>query len=187
MIFFFKVDLKTDYHHLDILEIHQKYLGFSWIIDGIERFFVFTVLVFGLASAPFIFTKVVRMLIRHWRGMAIRIFAFVDDFLSGAKSREEAAEASAQVKGDLECSGFIVCPEKTQWHPVQKGEHLGYFVDLQSGVISVPAVRTPKLKERIASLVPQPGRLLVSLALLFLWGWPWGLWQGCGLGPFIIR
>ena len=61
--------------------------------------------------------------------MDIRIFAFVDDFLGGAKSREEAAETSAQVKGDLKRSGFIVSPEKTQWHPVQKGEHLGYFVD----------------------------------------------------------
>ena len=69
--FFFKVDLKSGYHHLDILESNQKYLGFSWIIEGIERFFVFTLLVFGLASAPFIFTKVVRVLIRHWRGMAI--------------------------------------------------------------------------------------------------------------------
>ena len=85
--------------------------------------------------------------------MAIQIFAFVDNFLSGAKSREEAAEASAQVKGDLECSGFIVCPEKKQWHPVQKGEHLGYCVDLQSGVISVPAVSMQKLEDRIASLL----------------------------------
>ena len=28
--FFFKTDLKSGYHHLDILEGHQKYLGFSW-------------------------------------------------------------------------------------------------------------------------------------------------------------
>ena len=45
--------------------------------------------------------------------MAIRIFAFVYDFLCGGKSKEEAAETSAQVKGDLERSAFIVCPEKT--------------------------------------------------------------------------
>ena len=37
--------------------------------------------------------------------------------------------------------------------PSSKSEHLGYFVDLQLGVISVPAVRTQKLKERIASLL----------------------------------
>ena len=83
--FFFKVDLKSGYHRLDILESHQKYFALSWVIDGKERFFVFTVLMFGLASAPFIFTEVVRVLIKHWRGMVIRIFAFVDDFLGGAK------------------------------------------------------------------------------------------------------
>ena len=70
--------------------------------------------------------------------MAIRIFAFVDDFLGEAKSREEAAESSAQVKGDLERIGFIVCPEKTQCHQVKKDEQIGYFVDLQSAVMAVP-------------------------------------------------
>ena len=63
--FFFKTDLKSGYHHLDILEGHQKYLGFSWCISGMQRYFVFTVLVFGLATAPFIFTKVVKVLIKH--------------------------------------------------------------------------------------------------------------------------
>ena len=48
-----------------------------------QRYFVFTVFVFGLATAPFIFTKVVKVLIKHWRSMAIRIFAFVDDILGG--------------------------------------------------------------------------------------------------------
>ena len=63
--FFFKTDLKSGYHHLDISEGHQKYLGFSWCINGMQRYFVFTVLVFGLATAPFIFTKVVKVLIKH--------------------------------------------------------------------------------------------------------------------------
>ena len=48
---------------------------------------------------------------------------------------------------------LLFAQKKPQWHLVQKGEHLGYFVDLQSGVISVPAVRTQKLKERTASLL----------------------------------
>ena len=32
-------------------------------------------------------------------------------FLVGQNFREEAADTSAQVKGDLERSGLIVCPE----------------------------------------------------------------------------
>ena len=45
---------------------------------------VFTVLVFGLTTAPFIFTQVVKVLIKHWRSMAIRAVAFVDDILGRA-------------------------------------------------------------------------------------------------------
>ena len=81
--FLFKTDLKSGYHHLDILEGHQKYLEFSWCINGMQRYFVFAVFVFGLATTPFLITKVVKVLYKHWRSMAIRIFAFVDDILGG--------------------------------------------------------------------------------------------------------
>ena len=55
--YFFKFDIKSGCHHIYILEGHQKYLGFLWESDGKIHYFVFTVLVFGLATAPF--TKVV--------------------------------------------------------------------------------------------------------------------------------
>ena len=64
--YFFKLDITSGYHHINILEADHKYLAFSWVIDGVTRYFAFTVLVFGLASAPFIFTKVVKVLIKHW-------------------------------------------------------------------------------------------------------------------------
>ena len=48
---------------------------------------------------------------------------------------------------------FYCLPRKIPVAPSSKGEHLGYFVDLQSRVMPVPAVRTQKLKERIASLL----------------------------------
>ena len=169
--FFFKVDMKSGYHHLDILEspkIRSLFMDHRWK----REMFILTVLVFGLATGPFVLTKVVRVLIKHWRGMAVRILTFVDDFLSGAKSKEEATETSAKVKGDLVHSGFIVCLEKTQWHPVQKSEHLGYFADLQSGVISVPAVRTQKLRERIASLLGTGAiaRKIAGVTGTVIWG-----------------
>ena len=51
--YFFKFDIKSSYHHIDILEAHHKYLGFhDDEFDGKIRYFVFTVLVFGLATAP---------------------------------------------------------------------------------------------------------------------------------------
>ena len=50
-----------------INETFQSYLGFSWKIDGKVRHFVFTVLPFGLNSVPFLFTKIFRPLVKHWR------------------------------------------------------------------------------------------------------------------------
>lgn len=38
-------------------ESHQIYLAFTSKINGIDRYFIFTVFPFGLTTAPFIFTK----------------------------------------------------------------------------------------------------------------------------------
>ncbi|VDI24929.1 Hypothetical predicted protein [Mytilus galloprovincialis] len=52
--FGFVFDKKSGYHHIDIFNEHQKYLGFSWKLGGVTKFFVFTVLPFddgfGLAD-----------------------------------------------------------------------------------------------------------------------------------------
>ena len=48
--YMFSFDLKSGYHHVDIAKEHWKYLGFSWE----SRFYVFTVLPFGLSSACYI-------------------------------------------------------------------------------------------------------------------------------------
>ena len=50
---------------IDISEVHihpayQKFLAFAWSINGQVRYFV---LVVGLSSAPFVFTKVLKVLI----------------------------------------------------------------------------------------------------------------------------
>ena len=71
--YFFKWDYKSGYHHIDILQEHQKYLGFSMEIEGQVFFFAFTVLPFGLSTGPYIFTKVQKPLVRHWRAKGFRI------------------------------------------------------------------------------------------------------------------
>ena len=69
----FKFDFKSGYHHVDMFEEHQTYLGFSWKINNILKFFVFTVLPFGLLTATFVFTKVVRTLVKYRRFNSIKI------------------------------------------------------------------------------------------------------------------
>ena len=87
-------------------------------------YFVFTVLVFGLSSAPFVFTKVLKVLIKHWRPCRICIFAFIDDGFGGRNCLEEATRCSNIVQSDLAKSGFIAHPTKSQWIPKQEGQQV---------------------------------------------------------------
>ena len=62
-LFVFDFDLKSGQHHVDIFPEHRKYLAFSWeFVPGHMRFFQFIVLPFGLSSAPYIFTKLLKPL-----------------------------------------------------------------------------------------------------------------------------
>ena len=66
--FFFTIDLKYGYHHVEIFPDHRQYLSFSWNFGSVVKFFVFIVLAFGLSSAQYIFSKLVRSLVNYWCG-----------------------------------------------------------------------------------------------------------------------
>ena len=110
-------ELSQSYHHIDIDENHQKYLGFSWKIDGKIRYFMFTVLPFGLCSGPFIFTKVMHIHVKFWRREGIKICVYIDDGLEASPSLDIALDEAEFVKNSLTRCGFIINSEKSVWQP----------------------------------------------------------------------
>ena len=67
--FFGCFDLKNGYYHISINNEHQKYLGFSWLYKtGQTKYYVYVVVAFGLSPACYLFTKMVRPLVKKWRG-----------------------------------------------------------------------------------------------------------------------
>ena len=73
--FMFSFDLKWGYHHIDIFPEHRKFLALSWkFTDGSVRYFMFSVLPFGLSSAPYIVTKLLKPLVKKWRGEGSQLF-----------------------------------------------------------------------------------------------------------------
>ena len=111
--YLFKFDLKSGYHHVDIFEEHQTYLGFSWEINQQAHYFVFTVLPFGLSTAPFVFTKVVRPLIKYWRLHAIKIACFSDEGLGIQFGYSKLETSSKFVLNTQINDGFA--GKKNQW------------------------------------------------------------------------
>ncbi|XP_048251378.1 uncharacterized protein LOC125371666 [Haliotis rufescens] len=98
--YMYKFDLKSGYHHIDIHPSQHTFLGFSWSVKGVQRFYCFTVLPFGLTSAPYIFTKCFRPLVRYWRKHSVDVVIYLDDGFGFASS--EALDASS--KG---CAAYI--------------------------------------------------------------------------------
>ena len=113
--YLFKFDLKNRYHHIDIFDSYQKCLGFSWDIKWTTNYFVFTILPFGLSSVPFVFTKVVHPLVKHWRLNAVKIACFLDDGLGIAYVCQDAISCSNLVKTTLINSGFVPNVTKSIW------------------------------------------------------------------------
>jgi hypothetical protein len=150
---FFKFDYTSGYHHIEMFPEHTKFLGCSWVTQGRRRFFQFTVLPFGLATAPFLFTKIQKTLVKYWRGQGIRIFTYLDDGAGAEDNLVDAKETSEQVRRDIEASGFVANEEKSQWEPAQYGELLGFMLDLSSGLFSVPERRVAGFKDMLQRIV----------------------------------
>ena len=153
--FMFKFDLKSGYHHIDILQEHQTFLGLSWVVNGVRKFFVFTVLPFGLSSAPYIFTKVVRVLVRYWRSHAVRITVYLDDGLGSARDFARCVAASLFVKTSLQLSGFLPNDSKSIWQPTSCLVWLGFCIDLSIYTISIPSERILSAVQVIDSIRSQ--------------------------------
>ena len=96
--YLYKFDLKNVYHHIDIFDSCQAYLGF---IKRATRYFLFTVLPFCLSSAPFVFTKVVRPLVKNWRLHAVKVACSLEHGLGIAYTYQDALSCSNFVKVTL--------------------------------------------------------------------------------------
>ncbi|KZR99751.1 Uncharacterized protein APZ42_004269, partial [Daphnia magna] len=72
-----KLDLKDAYLTVPVCPSHQKFLRFQW--KG--RLFQFTCLAFGLAPAPRIFTKILKVVVGFLRKKGLRLIIYLDDIL----------------------------------------------------------------------------------------------------------
>jgi len=146
--YLFKFDLKLGYHHLDIHPAQRRYLGFQWGKKGSPSYYEFSVLPFGLCTAPYVFTELMRPLIQLWRGCGLIAIIYLDDGIVSVKGEHQTIEASTLVKLDLENAGFVINIEKSSWVPSQDYRMAGFShtVDLAKGRFLVPSGKMEALK-----------------------------------------
>ena len=99
--------------------------------------FLFTVLPFGLSSAPYLFTKLSKPILTSRRCKG------------GGTNSIMAKINSLTVRADLTRYGCVINEEKSLWEPVQVITCLGTVFDTYQGLISVTERRVSKLKSSI--------------------------------------
>ena len=143
--YMYKFDLRSGYFHLDINKKQQTYLGFSW--KG--KFYCFSVLAFGLSSAPYIFTKCLRPMVKYWRENGMNIVLYLDDGLGLENDYVKCKNNSDFVKSSLKLAGFLVNESKSIFEPIQCLEWLGLIWDSKNFSINIPDRR---ISEALTSL-----------------------------------
>ena len=143
--FCFKFDLSKGYYHLDIFSEHQKYLGFS--LNG--KYYVYTVVPFGLSCAPFCFVKCLREIIKYWRFNGIKMVMFLDDGWGTNSNIENATQDANFVRNTLHEAGLVINEEKSIWIPVQRLEWVGLIWGNQMFSIEIPDRRTLDIKNTL--------------------------------------
>ena len=121
----------------------------SWL-----RYFVFTVLPFGLSVAPYCFAKIVRASVKCWRSNGIKIVVFNDDGAGAEENFQKASSSSKLVKQTLVDSGFLPNEEKSIWYPVQSLEWLGNVVQTVNYVIATTEKRSKGSIAKILTGLP---------------------------------
>ena len=132
--FFISIDLTDAYH---AIALHPDFMRFmTFIFQNV--YYQFTCLPQGLTSSPRIFTKIMRVVLTYFRSFAIKIAAWLDDFLVAASSAALASTQASFITKKLEQLGFVPNLAKSQLVPVQRIHHVGLVWDSVSFTVSVP-------------------------------------------------
>jgi hypothetical protein len=157
-------DLSEGYHHLLIHPDSRQHLGFQW--GG--RYFVFTVLPFGLSCAPWAFTKFVRPVVEYLRAQGVHLLSYIDDFLVASRSERAAADVHL-FAATMEQAGFVLKREKCHLAPSCEQEFLGFTVRTSPAVVYAgPADKRRAIKHEIRRLLGAPGPVHVHVPGLCL-------------------
>ena len=129
------------------------FLGFKLILNGKMTYCRFVLGFLGLADIPWIFTKIYRPLVAHWRSVGIQGVKFLDDGGFFNDDKESAMKNSLHVKKDLIRSGSIFSNKKCVWDPTQKMTWLGFVWDSSDGSLAAAPHRIEKIINSCESLL----------------------------------
>ena len=156
-------DLTSAFHHIRIFEEHQQYLGFALPgRDGKkERYFVFLVMPFGLASAVKCITRITKPLCGYFAKNGVRHSIYIDDGNVLARTLALVIAHLDFVLNALKQAGFVISAEKTDDvdSVSQVKVYLGFVVDSTSMTLSISPQKLQDLRQALQVVTQTEGQL----------------------------
>ena len=152
--FMASVDLKDAYYSVPVHDSHQKYLKF--LFGG--KYYQYTCLPNGLASAPRIFTKLLKPVYSALRSMGHVSSAYIDDSYLQGDTYIECYNNVVDTAKLFSQLGFCVHPEKSMFEPKQEIVFLGFILN------SLDMTVTPT-KEKIHRIISSAAALLETTTI----------------------
>lgn len=135
------IDLKESYLLVPVSKSDRKYLSFQY--DKIT--FEFSVLPYGLCSAPRTFTKIMKEVVGYQRHRGFRSVIYLDDWLCLGDSYDECQRNVTETLKLLNCLGFVVNFDKSCLYPQQCCKFLGFMYNSVDMSISLPSDKRHKI------------------------------------------
>jgi hypothetical protein len=131
---FTKLDLKDAYMSVLMSPGVRKFLKFRWQ----SRLYQYRTCPFGLASAPRMFTKLLKPVCAVLRRLGVQMVIYLDDMIF---VNDDPVLLTIQTKSAvwlLQRLGFVINWEKSQLSPVQVIDFLGFQLDSVTLKVSLP-------------------------------------------------
>ena len=152
-----KIDLQDAYMLVPVAPKSRSLLVF--IFDG--KIYRFKVMPFGLNSAPRIFTKLFKPILRLLRSQGMLLIIYLDDILPIAPTADLCLAQGKFLMKLVQDLGFLVNMNKSVLTPTQRKIFLGFLIDSVNMTISLPEEKqlaiiqkavVPHKQERTADL-----------------------------------
>jgi len=154
------LDLSDAYFTLPVDKDFRKYLRFQW--KGV--LYEFQCLCFGLSSAPYIFTKVMKPVFTSLRKDGILSSYYIDDSIYANSNAHMLSSQTLQAKQLLESLGCIVNEKKSSMVPSTSIKHLGFIIDSIQMKVFLPQDKVDRLVRVCRNLLSKSSIILRQLA-----------------------
>jgi hypothetical protein len=142
-------DLRKGYFNIAVHPDFHRYFCFDF--EGVR--YQFKCLVMGLSLAPWLFTKVMSVLVQLARSWGIQVSVYLDDSLTRASSFDRALRDHQAFGNLLQMAGFLLHREKSVDRPVQRIEHLGFVIDSTTMNLEVPREKEERIRLAVKNLI----------------------------------